>query len=119
MNQLIRKSFNSLYFSFGIYGFSREYRSIKSHDDSNRFFTDKLFCSTLNGIIYLAVPINIYYLAKLLCYCQLIKNILNGWSNLFTSKNSRISMVIYTFRRDHPLRMKKTKPNGLMPMSDH
>ena len=79
MNQLIRKSFNSLYFSFGIYGFSREYRSIKSHDDSNRFFTDKLFCSTLNGIIYLAVPINIYYLAKLLNRLEIEKKSLNKY----------------------------------------
>ena len=63
MNQL-RKSLYTLYFSFGIYGFSREFRSVKN-DYPNRLYTDKFFCSTINGIMYLIPPYNIYYLAKL------------------------------------------------------
>ena len=55
--------FYSLYFSFGVYGFSREFRS---KNLTERFFTEKLLFSSLNGILYLTPPYNIYFLAKLL-----------------------------------------------------
>lgn len=79
MNQL-RKRFNiigiNLYFSFGIYGFSRGFRSNDDYN-SNRFFTEKLFLGTLNSIIYLTPPYNIYYLAKVLNRLEIQKKSLN------------------------------------------
>ena len=56
--------FYSLYFSFGVYGFSREFRSKNLYTE--RFFTEKIFVSSLNGMLYLTPPYNIYFLTKLL-----------------------------------------------------
>jgi hypothetical protein len=56
------KLFISSNLLFGTYGFSREYRA----KVENRFFTEKIGISTLNGIFYTVPPYNIYYLSKLL-----------------------------------------------------
>ena len=89
MNKL-RNSFYTLYFSFGIYGFSRGFRSNYDYNsftkgsgnkeyeyNSNRFFTEKLFLGTLNAIIYVTPPYNIYYLAKLLNRLEIQRKSLN------------------------------------------
>lgn len=55
----MNKIFKSLYFSFGIYGFTREFRS-KSY---KRFLTEKLCLSTFNGIIYLTLAIHQRYIS--------------------------------------------------------
>lgn len=47
---------------FSAYGFSREYRA----KVENRFFTERVGISILNGIFYIVPPYNIYFLAKLL-----------------------------------------------------
>lgn len=59
---MIKKIFYTTNLLFGTYGFSREYR-VKVE---NRFFTEKISVSILNGIFYMIPPYNIYYLAKLL-----------------------------------------------------
>lgn len=58
---MITKIFYTSNLLFGIYGFSREYRVKKE-----RFFTERVSMSILNGVIYNIPLYNIYYLAKLL-----------------------------------------------------
>jgi hypothetical protein len=69
------KIFYTVNILFGTYGFSREYRS----KAENRFFTEKLSMSVLNGIIYMVPPYNIYYLYKLLNRLEIEKR---KWNTL-------------------------------------
>ena len=62
-------------FLFGIYGFSREWRS--NHGHQKIFLTKKFGYSLYNGLIYAMPPFNLYFLYRLLNRIEIKKRSLH------------------------------------------
>jgi hypothetical protein len=61
---------------FGIYGFSREWRSTKENENI-LFLTHKIGYSLFNGLVYASPPFNFYFFYRLINRIEIQKRSLN------------------------------------------
>lgn len=81
---LLFKTFIVTNTSFGLYGFSRGYRSSSTYNpDNEKLTSDRIFSGSLNCLFYMIPPWNLFYITKLLNrmeieYKNLDKNLYNS-----------------------------------------